>query len=53
LASDWYLLGRLRSLGEISDSIDRVTAGEVAEYMKAFPPSPLTVLVVGPEALKL
>ena len=53
LASDWYLLGRLRTLREISDSIDGVTAGEVAEYMKAFPPSPLTVLVIGPEALKL
>jgi predicted Zn-dependent peptidase len=53
LAGDWHLLGRLRSLREISDSIDGVKAGDVAEYMKAFPPSPLTVLVIGPEALKL
>lgn len=53
IASDWYLLGRLRSLQEISESIDRVQAGDVIEYVKAYPPAPLTVLVVGPQALKL
>jgi predicted Zn-dependent peptidase len=53
IASDWYLLGRLRSLQEISDAIDAVVAEDVVGFLKEFPPSPLTVLVVGPEALKL
>jgi len=52
-ASDWYHVHRLRGLQEIADSIEKVTADEVAAYQKAFPPEKLTVLVVGPEAVKL
>ncbi len=53
LASDWYHLRRLKSLQEISDAIDAVRVEQVLEYLKAFPPDPLTVLVIGPEPLKL
>lgn len=53
LAGDWYHLGRLRTLQEISEAIDRVNVSEVLSYLKEFPPEKLTVLVVGPEALKL
>ena len=53
IASDWYHLGRLRSLPEISAAVDAVQAPDVAEYARAFPPEPLSVLVIGPESLKL
>jgi predicted Zn-dependent peptidase len=49
LASDWYHLRRLRSLRELSQAIDSVTAGDVLDYVHEFPPEAFTVLVIGPE----
>jgi len=49
LASDWYHLGRLRSLQELSDAIDTVTIDDVMEYLAQCPASGFTVLVIGPE----
>jgi len=51
LAQDWYHLGRLRSLREISDHIEKVTAEEVLGYLAEFPAKGLTLLVIGPEGL--
>ncbi len=51
LASDWYHLGRLRSLRELSDAIDAVSLDDVVAYARAYRPSCFTVLVIGPEAL--
>ncbi|MCL2700232.1 MAG: insulinase family protein [Phycisphaerae bacterium] len=53
IAADYYHLGRLRSLDEIAAAIEHVTADEVAEYQKAFPPDNLTVLVLGPEPVEI
>ena len=49
LAGDWYHLRRLRSLQELSDAIDAVTANDVVEYLRDHPAGDFTVLVVGPE----
>lgn len=53
IASDYYHLGRLRGLQEIADAIDAVTVAAVLEYLRAYPPENLSVLVVGPEKLKI
>jgi len=49
LAADWYHLKRLRSLEELSDAIDGVTAPEVLAYLRDFPAEHFTVLVIGPQ----
>jgi predicted Zn-dependent peptidase len=51
LASDWYHLGRLRSLRELSDAIDGVNMEDVTAYLCLCPPRDITVLVVGPEPI--
>ena len=50
LASDWYHLGRLRSLRELSDAIDDVTVDDVLAYLRDCPPKDFTFLFIGPEA---
>jgi len=49
LAADWYYLRRLRSLKEISQAIDAVTADDVLECLAEYPAEKFTVLVIGPE----
>jgi predicted Zn-dependent peptidase len=51
LASDWYHLGRLRSLEEVSRAIEAVTIPDVLDYLRAFPAENFTVLVIGPKPL--
>ncbi len=51
LAGDWYQLGKLRSLKEISNAIDAVTTDDVLSYLKDFPAKDFTVLIIGPEPL--
>jgi len=49
LAGDYYHLGRLRSLEEISNAIEGVTAEDVVEYARAYPPEDPVVVVIGPQ----
>ena len=49
LASDWYHLRKLRSLQEISDAADNVTADDIMEYLAEYPADNFTVLTIGPE----
>ena len=49
LAADWYHLKRLRSLEELSDAIDGVTARDVLTYLRDCPAENFTVLVIGPQ----
>ena len=51
LAMDFYHLGRLRSLAEISAAIDAIRVGDVLEYLQAYPAQGLTLLTIGPEEL--
>ena len=51
LAADWYHLGRLRSLREISKSIEQITARDVTRYAKDWPAETLTALVIGPQTI--
>jgi predicted Zn-dependent peptidase len=51
LASDWYYLGRVRSLDEIAAALDALTAESVSRYCATLPLDELTVLTLGPKAL--
>ncbi len=51
LAMDFYHLGRLRSLAEISAAIDAIRVADVLEYIRAYPAEALTLLTIGPEEL--
>jgi predicted Zn-dependent peptidase len=53
LASDWYFLGRVRPLEEISHQLDALTPGAVSDYAGRFQNHrDLTILTLGPSALK-
>ena len=53
LASDWYFLGRVRSLDEISAALDALTPESVSEYAAGSRTSTtMTILTLGPTALQ-
>ena len=53
IATDWYLLGRVRSFDEIQAAIDGLTPAAVLEYLDEFPVRNLTVVTLGPEPLAI
>ena len=53
LANDWWNLGRARSLEEIKSGIDAVTAKDIAEYLRQWPVSPITLATLGPKKVEL
>jgi len=55
LASDWYFLGRVRSLEEIAAQLDALNAENVSAYAVglADPGAMRTILTLGPVALRL
>jgi predicted Zn-dependent peptidase len=53
LASDWYFLGRVRSFDEMQATINALTPAAIVDYARRFPPRDLTVVTLGPKALRL
>lgn len=54
LASDWYFLGRVRSLDEIAAELDALTPGSVSDYARTLlDPRALTILTLGPTPLNV
>ena len=53
LASDWYYLGRVRSLDEISGSLDALTPESVGAFARDHAPTDMTILTLGPTPLEL
>jgi predicted Zn-dependent peptidase len=51
LASDWYYLGRVRPLAEISGSLDALTPDAVGAFAARQGFDDLTILTLGPKAL--
>ena len=51
LAGDMRVLGRARSMSELTERIDRVTLDEVNAYLKRRSLGRMTIQTVGPEAL--
>jgi predicted Zn-dependent peptidase len=53
IATDWYLLGRVRSFDEIQAAIDNLTPRAVLDYLEEFPVRKLTVVTLGPAPLSI
>ena len=51
-AADYYHLGRVRSLDEISAAIDAVCVSEVLDHLGQFPPDDFTILTLGSKELE-
>jgi predicted Zn-dependent peptidase len=54
LASDWYFLGRVRSIEEIAAALDALTPEAVSTYAAELARTDdLTILTLGPSALRM
>ncbi|HEV3163469.1 MAG TPA: pitrilysin family protein [Isosphaeraceae bacterium] len=53
LASDWFHLGRVRSLGEISQALDDLTPASVGAFAARQVIDDLTILTLGPTPLQM
>ena len=53
IASDYHLLGRVRSLDEIKERIEQTTVEAVIEFLKANPFKSYTVVTIGPKEVKV
>ncbi|MFO0969632.1 MAG: pitrilysin family protein [Gemmataceae bacterium] len=53
LANDFYFLNRVRSRDEIQQAIDGLTPGAIVDHVRRHPPRDLTIMTLGPKALKL
>jgi predicted Zn-dependent peptidase len=53
LARDQYLLGRVRTLGEIRQSVEAVTTESIHLYLRDHPPADFTIVTLGPRELDL
>ena len=51
ILEDLFLENRARSVDEIASAIDAVTIDQIKNYLQTFPPSPSTLVVLGPQAL--
>ena len=52
IIEDLFLEGRVRTIDEISVGIDAVTLDQIPQYIETFPPTPNTLLVLGPRPLE-
>ncbi|MCS6977441.1 MAG: insulinase family protein [Gemmatales bacterium] len=52
IASDWYYLGRVRSLDEIQKAIEALTPGSILDYVRTHPLRDFTLVTLGPKPLK-
>jgi predicted Zn-dependent peptidase len=53
LARDWYHLGRARTLDEVSDLVDKLSAETINAFLSKNPPRDLLVVTLGPEPLEV
>ena len=52
MAGDWYHLGRLRSVDELSDLIDALSVERVNGYLADNPPQPMAIVTLGQKPLE-
>ena len=53
IAREWYHLGRVRSMEEISRLVDSLSCESLGRYLAANPPSDFTIVTLGPEPLTI
>lgn len=52
MASDWYFLNRVRPLEEVQAAVDGLTVPAVLDYVRRYPARDVTVVTLGPTALR-
>jgi predicted Zn-dependent peptidase len=52
IAGDWYYLGRVRTLDEISGIIDGLTCQSINAYLAEHPPRDFTIVTLGEDKLE-
>jgi predicted Zn-dependent peptidase len=53
LTSDWYYLGRVRPLEELQAKINGLSVGGILDYAARYPAEDVTLVTLGPAALKI
>lgn len=53
LARDWYHLGRARTLDEVGQMVDALSAETINAFLKENPPRELLVVTLGPQPLEM
>jgi len=53
MASDWYLLGRVRSVEEIQAAIDGLSPKSIISHLHHCPPQDFTIVTLGPTSLTI
>jgi predicted Zn-dependent peptidase len=53
IARDWYHLGRVRTLDEVGELVDALTADSINRYLAEHPPEDFTIVTLGSEPLKV
>ncbi len=53
IASDWFYLGRVRTLDEINDLINGLTVKSINHFLRDHPPANFDVVTLGPQPLEL
>jgi predicted Zn-dependent peptidase len=53
LARDWYHLGRVRTLEEVGQLVDQLSAETINRFLQANPPRDLLVVTLGPQPLEV
>jgi predicted Zn-dependent peptidase len=53
LARDWYHLGRARTLDEVGQLVDQLSAETINRFLRGNPPHDLLVVTLGPQSLEV
>ncbi|MCA9230211.1 MAG: insulinase family protein [Planctomycetales bacterium] len=53
IARDWYHLGRVRALEEVSRLIDEIRSEDINDFLKEHPPADFVFATLGPSALNI
>ena len=51
MASDWHLLGRVRTLDELSTLLDEINSNSINDYLASNPPKQFKIVTLGQQAL--
>lgn len=53
MAREWYFAGRVTTLAEVRDKIERLTVATVLDHVRRHPVRDLTILTIGPDPLNM
>lgn len=53
IAGDYFLLGRVRTLDEIRDAIESLTAASIVEFLQRHPFETYTAVTIGPKEIRV